>query len=231
MSDRRAALPFWLRSSLCLAASACFFALLVAVAYKIRQGGEVIWLDGAIARHMQPHLGPRRTRLALTLTQIGSPAFIVPATLAAALISAYVRRSIWTGVVVTATVGFVGLGSEAMKDVITAAHPPVGVHIPTGLAHTFPSAHVACALSLMGIVAIACGGKPRHLILWLGIAAVTAIVAATRVYLAAHWFSDTVGGVFLGLSAVFAGAALLPPRQGPRPKGGLNRQKLPQTSA
>lgn len=232
MSDRRAPHPFWLRSLLCLAASVCFFALLVALAYKIREGGEAIWLDGAIARHVQPHLGPRRTRLALTLTQIGSPAFIVPATFAAALISAFVRRSIWTGIVVTATVGFVGLGSEAMKHVITAAHPRLGAHIPAipPHAHTFPSTHVACALSLMGIVAIACGGKPRHRIIWLGIAAVTAIVAATRIYLGAHWFSDTVGGVFLGLSAVFAGAALLPHRKGPRPTVRLNRQKLPQTS-
>ena len=215
MSDRPPALPFWLRSLLCLTASACFFALLVAVAYKIREGGEAIWLDGAIAQHVQPHLGPRRTRLALMLTQIGSPIFIVPATLAAALISAIVRRSIWTGTVVTATVGLVGLGSTAMKQTITAAHPHFAAHIP--IEHTFPSGHVASALSLMGIVAIACGGKPRHLIIWLGIAGVTAIVAATRIYVGAHWFSDTLGGVFLGLSAVFAGAALLPDRKGPRP--------------
>ena len=69
----------------------------------------------------------------------------------------------------------------------------------------------------MGIVAIACGAKPRHLIVWLGIAAVTAIVAATRIYLGAHWFSDTLGGVFLGCGAVFVGAALLPDRNGRRP--------------
>ena len=217
MSDRLSAFPFWLRSLLCLAASACFFALLVAVAYNIREGGDAIWLDGAIARHVQPHLGPRRTRLALKLTQIGSPIFIVPATLAAALISAVVRRSIWTGVVVTATVGFVGLGSIVGKTVITAAHPQSAAQIPVNLEHTFPSGHVASALSLMGIVAIACGGKPRHLIIWLGIAGVTAIVAATRIYLGAHWFSDTLGGVFLGCSAVFAGAALLPDRNRPRP--------------
>ena len=214
MSDRPPAFPFWLRSVLCLTASACFFALLVAVAYKIREGGEAIWLDGAIAQHVQPHLGPRRTRLALTLTQIGSPLFIVPATLAAALISAIVRRSIWTGIVVTATVGLVGLGSTAMKQMITAAHPHFAAQIPM-LEHTFPSGHVASALSLMGIVAIACGGKPRHLIIWLGIAGVTAIVAATRIYLGVHWFSDTLGGVFLGLSAVFAGTALLPDWKGP----------------
>jgi undecaprenyl-diphosphatase len=227
VSDRPPAFPFWLRSLLCLAASACFFALLVAVAYNIREGGDAIWLDGAVAQHVQPHIKPHRLELALTMTQIGSPIFIIPATLAAALISAIVRRSIWTGIVVTATVGFVGLGSTIGKLVFTAAHPPVAAHIPVALEHTFPSGHVAAALSLMGIVAIACGGKPRHLILWLGIASVTAIVAATRIYLGAHWFSDTLGGVFLGCSAVFAGAALLPDRTVPDLARG-DRQNLPQ---
>lgn len=196
-------------------ASACFFALLVAVAYNIREGGDAITIDATIAQHVQAHLKPRRIQLALNLTQIGSPIVIVPATLAAALISAAVRRSIWTGVVVTATVGLVGLGSIVGKQVITAAHPPVGTDVP--VEHTFPSGHVASALSLLGIVAIACGAKPRHLIIWLGIAAVTAVVAATRVYLGAHWFSDTLGGVLLGCSAVFAGAALLPTHNGSRP--------------
>ena len=216
MSDRPPPFPLWLRSLLCLGASACFFALLVAVAYNIREGGDALWLDGAIARHVQPHVGPRRTQLALTLTQIGSPIFIVPATLAAALISALVRRSIWTGIVVTATVGLVGIGSTVGKQVITAAHPHLVEKMQMGLAHTFPSGHVSAALSLMGIVAIACGAKPRHLIIWLGIAVVTAVVSVTRIYLGAHWFSDTLGGVFLGCSAVFAGAALLPDRTGPR---------------
>jgi membrane-associated phospholipid phosphatase len=216
VSDRQPPFPLWLRSLLCLGASACFFALLVAVAYNIREGGDALWLDGAIARHVQPHVGPRRTELALKLTQIGSPIVIVPATLAAALISAIVRRSIWTGIVVTATVCLVGIGSTVGKQVITAAHPHLVEKVQIGLEHTFPSGHVASALSLMGIVAIACGAKPRHLIIWLGIAVVTAIVAATRIYLGAHWFSDTLGGVFLGCSAVFAGAALLPDRTGPR---------------
>src|SRR3954466_4188000 len=86
VSDRPPPFPLWLRSLLCLGASACFLALLVAVAYNIREGGDALWLDGAIARHVHPHLGPSRTRLALTLTKIGSPVFIVPATLVAALI-------------------------------------------------------------------------------------------------------------------------------------------------
>jgi membrane-associated phospholipid phosphatase len=217
VTDRAPEFPFWLRSLLCIAASACFFALLVAVAYNIREGGGAIWLDGAIARHVHPHVGPRRTQLALTLTQIGSPIFIVPATFVAALISALLRRSVWTGIVVAATVGFVGLGSIAMKHVFTAAHPQIELNLPVR-EHTFPSTHVACALSMMGIVAIACGAKPRHLIIWLGIAVVSAIVAATRIFLGAHWFSDTVGGVFLGCSAAFAGAALLQHQTRPRPR-------------
>jgi undecaprenyl-diphosphatase len=217
VTDRPPGLPFWLRSSLCLAASAIFFALLLAVAYNIRGGGDAVWLDGMIAQKVHPHVGPRRTKLALTLTQIGSPIFIVPATLTAALISAVVRRSIWTGIVVTATVGMVGIGSTVGKQIITAAHPQFSPQFQIVPAHTFPSGHVSAAVSLMGIVAIALGAKPRHVLVWLGIATVTAIVAATRIYLRVHWFSDTLGGVFLGCSAVFAGAALLPDWKRPRP--------------
>jgi undecaprenyl-diphosphatase len=212
VNDRQAAFPFWLRSLLCLAASVCFFVLLLALAYNVREGGSSIWLDGAIAQHVHPHIGPRRTRIALALTQIGSPIFIVPTTLAAALVSAIVRRSAWTGIVVIATVGLVGVASTVGKQVFTAAHPPLTGPATLGLGHTFPSGHVSAALALTGIVAIACGAKPRHVLVWLGIAAVTAIVAATRIYLGAHWFSDTLGGVFLGCGAVFAGAALLPNR-------------------
>ena len=155
--------------------------------------------------------------MALTLTQIGSPMFIIPATLAAALAIAVVRRSVWTGLVVVATVGLVGIGSTVGKQIITAAHPHLDAPIQVALAHTFPSGHVSAALSFMGIVAIASGAKPRHVLVWAGIGVVTTIVAATRIYLGVHWFSDTLGGVFLGSSAVFAGAALLPHPGRPRP--------------
>jgi membrane-associated phospholipid phosphatase len=210
VTDRPPPFPLWLRTLLCLAASVICFALLVAVAYNIRGGGDALWLDREIAERVHPHMGPRRTKLALTLTQIGSPMFIVPATLSAALIIAAVRRSLWTGFVVTATVGLVGIGSTVGKQIITAAHPHLGSPIQVALAHTFPSGHVSATVSFLGIVAIAFGAKPRHVLVWLGIAAVTAVVAATRIYLGVHWFSDTVGGLFLGCSAVFAGAALLP---------------------
>ena len=218
VSHRPQPFPVWLRTLLLLAASVIFFALLVAVAYNIRQGGDAIWLDSAIAERVHPHVGPRRTKLALTLTQIGSPMFIVPATLTAALVVAVVRRSAWTGIVVIATVGLVGIGSTVGKIIITAAHPHLGMPMQLQLAHTFPSGHVSAALSFFGIVAIAFGAKPRHVLVWVGIGLITAVVAATRIYLGVHWFSDTLGGVFLGSSAVFAGAALLPHRGPPRPR-------------
>jgi undecaprenyl-diphosphatase len=207
---RQPPFPLWLRTLLCLAASAIFFALLVAVAFNIRHGGDAIWIDSKIADHVRPHVGPRRTKLALTLTQIGSPMFIVPATVSAALIIAVARRSMWTGIVVIATVGLVGIGSTVGKQIITAAHPQLASAMQVELSHTFPSGHVSAAVAFMGIVAIAFGAKPRHVLVWFGIAAVTAVVAATRIYLGVHWFSDTLGGVFLGCSAVLAGAALLP---------------------
>src|SRR5262245_30675768 len=123
VSARPQPFPLWLRTLLCLMASVIFFALLVAVAYNIREGGDALWLDRELAERVHPHVSPQRTKVALTLTQIGSPLFIVPATLSAGLVIAIVRRSVWTGIVVVATVGLVGIGSTVGKQIITAAHP------------------------------------------------------------------------------------------------------------
>ena len=62
------------------------------------------------------------------------------------------------------------------------------LHAP--LAYAFPSGHVARFAFLMRIA----HGIPT----WLVVAGIV-LMAATRVYLAEHWLSDTIGGALLGL--------------------------------
>ena len=62
------------------------------------------------------------------------------------------------------------------------------VHVP--FAHAFPSGHVARLAFLLRI------GDPIPT--WLVVTGI-AIMALTRVYLADHWLSDTIGGALLGL--------------------------------
>ncbi|MEK7863007.1 MAG: phosphatase PAP2 family protein, partial [Chloroflexota bacterium] len=62
------------------------------------------------------------------------------------------------------------------------------LHVP--FAFSFPSGHVARTTFLLAIAR----GLPR----WMVVAGIVLMVA-TRVYLAEHWLSDTIGGVLLGV--------------------------------
>jgi undecaprenyl-diphosphatase len=47
-----------------------------------------------------------------------------------------------------------------------------------------------------------------RLILAIGVAAVTILIALTRLYLGVHWLTDIGGGVLLGSAAVLLGSAV-----------------------
>jgi undecaprenyl-diphosphatase len=88
---------------------------------------------------------------------------------------------------------------------ITLARPR-----PEGVAYGFPSGHATAAAAFFGAVVYLSGFlAPRaRAVLRVGAAMLLILVALARVVLRAHWPSDVLGGVALGL-ALAAGAALL----------------------
>ena len=90
---------------------------------------------------------------------------------------------------------------------------------PTGLAHTsheligfsFPSGHVAFFfwLGALAIVVLA-RGLPRLLryVCWAAVAALIAASALSRVYVGAHWPSDVLGGLLVGIFWTFLSLSL-----------------------
>jgi membrane-associated phospholipid phosphatase len=88
---------------------------------------------------------------------------------------------------------------------ITVARPR-----PEGVAYGFPSGHATAAAAFFGAVIYLSGFlAPRsRAALRLGAATMLILVALARVVLRAHWPSDVLGGIALGLALASAAALL-----------------------
>lgn len=72
-------------------------------------------------------------------------------------------------------------------------------------AFSFPSGHTTSAMTLFGLLAwFALRGLPWRAARWLTglFAAIATIIAVSRLYLGAHWPSDVLGGLLLGMALV-----------------------------
>ena len=130
---------------------------------------------------------------------------LLPGTLVLVLLfeRARVRWWVWGGLMVAAP-----LAEGALKAL-------VGRTRPEGLAFGFPSGHATAAAAFFGALIYLAGSLPpaaRRAVRALGIVAIV-LVATARVVLRAHWPSDVLGGVALGL-ALASAAALVARGQG-----------------
>ncbi|QTX03878.1 phosphatase PAP2 family protein [Agromyces archimandritae] len=142
--------------------------------------------------------GPVGEALARGLDTVGGgilAVFVVPMIAAAALV---IARRPWAAVFfLTASILSAGI-VQTLKHLLGRARPEdILVVSDYG---SFPSGHVANAATM----AVALGLLFPQAWVWMLGAAYTALMAASRTYLGAHWLSDTAGGALIG-----AGAALV----------------------
>ena len=113
------------------------------------------------------------------------------------------RRYIWAGLhgfgIVIISAGLV----ELMKRIYFFPRPS-GL-LNQALSSSFPSGHVVLALSVYGFLAMLLAQNLSHSkrkIIYVITTALILAVAISRLYLDAHWFTDVLGGVFLGLTCI-----------------------------
>lgn len=88
---------------------------------------------------------------------------------------------------------------EFFKRMIHSPRPPVIALVD----HTssFPSGHTILSLTLFGFLAVMIADNTKNMKKWIYLPAIilTALIAFSRLYLGAHWFTDIVASIFFGL--------------------------------
>jgi membrane-associated phospholipid phosphatase len=147
------------------------------------------------------------TWLAKALNVIGSGVVTIPLRIAIALFLVFRRRGLnlaaW---LLTWTLAEVML--QVTKAWYARTRPPHPLVVTSGF--SFPSGHaVAASATAVAIVLIALPAGRRRRKWEFATILFSFVMALSRVYLNAHWFSDVVAGVLLGTGVALGSAALV----------------------
>jgi membrane-associated phospholipid phosphatase len=146
---------------------------------------------------------PPATAVAIFLSWLGSAVVNWPLRVAALLLLAWRRH--WLRL---AAFGLAVLTSELLIGVVNRPRPP-GSLIGTTAA-SFPSGHaIATAVTAVGLVLVLATPGPGRWRWEVNAVVLTSVMALSRVYLRAHWLSDTVAGALLGAGLALGWPALL----------------------
>jgi undecaprenyl-diphosphatase len=164
-------------------------------------------VDDAVWRAAGEVRNEPATAVAVALSWLGSVEVNWPLRIAALLLLAWrrhwLRAAAFTLAVVSSEL-FIG----PVKDATNRPRPP-GALIETTAA-SFPSGHaIATAVTAVGLVLVLARPGPSRWRWEVYAVELTAVMALSRVYLRAHWLSDTVAGALLGAGLALGWPALL----------------------
>jgi undecaprenyl-diphosphatase len=146
----------------------------------------------------------------LVLTQLGDHRFLALATPAVTLTLWFSRHHISALLFAGSVVGGFGL-SALTKIAVGRARPDLWVALVTETTYSFPSGHTVMATVFFGglaaIVFHLSRNRLARALAALGAFAVALTVAVTRIYLGAHWTTDTIAGMLGGMIWVLAYSA------------------------
>jgi undecaprenyl-diphosphatase len=192
------------RAPLIGGAVAVVAAALLGLVVTARAGGLPFEFDEEWAEDLLELRGPIGDVLAYFMNALGGGVMgvvVVPIVMAAVLL--IVRRP-WAALYFLVASALSAGVVQLLKNLFGRARPED--MIVTSDFGSFPSGHVANAAT----IAVVLGVIVPHVWMWVLGAAYTAVMAVSRTYLGAHWLSDTIGGLLVGVGvalvlwAVFA---------------------------
>jgi undecaprenyl-diphosphatase len=205
---RRANPPSLSPRALAVAGAAAFVvaaALFLALAWQVRQGeGPVLAFDVRVSAWMEARHGSLLVAFFLAVTHLNSVAAIAGWSVAFAVVLARLREGYWM-----MTLGLAVAGGMVLNWLLKAFFERLRPQFENPLVHlesfSFPSGHTAASVVFYGVLAaflVSRFHEPwRRVACVAGAIGAVALVAASRVYLGAHYLSDVLAA--MGSSTVW----------------------------
>jgi undecaprenyl-diphosphatase len=168
----------------------------------------VLPADAAVREALLAWTSPAVIGLMRIVNRGGDWRVLLPATLILLLVFRRARERWWVWIALM-------IAAPALEGTLKAA---IGRPRPEGPAFGFPSGHATAAAAFFGAVLYLAGSLParwRRLVRALAVVCIV-LVGLARIVLRAHWPSDVLGGITLGLGLATIAAIVsergLPPR-------------------
>ena len=178
-----------------------FVLLFLALAVSASVAGSQLLLtwDQPIQRWVEAHRTAALDDVFRGFSRLGSTVPVMVVGLVVGLLAR--RRCQAVGIAVLVATFSKPLIETVLKAVVDRERPDFERLVP-GVGPSFPSGHVMAAMALWGMVPLVVSLYSRRRAVWWASVAIAATViggiAASRVYLGVHWFSDVVGGLMAG---------------------------------
>jgi undecaprenyl-diphosphatase len=183
----------------CVGLSACFALLAREVSITTITPRS---FDGVVGGFLYDLRSAPRTRAMELITFFGDAWFVVFATAAVSLGLLLAHRRVSALLFMGTVAGGFTLTS-AFKIAFSRARPQLWPSLVKETTYSFPSGHATMSTVFFGgLVAVVFHLTQRrlHRVLAVSVASVlVAAVVASRIYLGAHWATDTIAGILLGL--------------------------------
>jgi undecaprenyl-diphosphatase len=185
------------RRRLLIALAALLVALATAAA--LGNGQALLTWDEPIQKGVEANRTTALNDVFLAVSRLGSTIFVLVAGTLGAILTWRKCRAVATALLVAT---FARPAIEFIVKGLVGRDRPDFDRLVAGTGYSFPSGHVMAAIALWGLLPVVVALYTRRRAIWWASVAVSATliagIAASRVYLGVHWFSDVTAGLVVG---------------------------------